>query len=158
MPADIADWLADRGSLTRRLRTHGRFHVTPLYQGFATPTAVEARMLGLPSRRQALIREVTLHLEGTAVIYARSVLPLSTLRGANRVLGHMARRALGDELFRPPRADRHVIWASRFPAGVLPVAGLRGEVWGRQSLFLKRGQPLLVAEMFLPTLWPLTGE
>ncbi|MCB1836507.1 MAG: chorismate lyase [Alcanivoracaceae bacterium] len=147
-PAEVRDWLADGGSLTRRLQRFGTFRVVPQRQMIAAPRAEEAALLGLPGRQHALIREVSLYVNDQPVVFARSVLPLASLGGANRVLGHMARRSLGTELFRAPRAKRAQVWATQavVPGGVEPC-------WGRQSLFLKRGQPLLVAEFFLPALW-----
>lgn len=147
-PAEVRDWLADGGSLTRRLQRFGTFRVVPQRQMIAAPHAEEAALLGLPGRQHALIREVLLYVDDVPVVFARSVLPLASLKGANRVLGHMARRSLGAELFRAPRAKRAQVWATQavVPGGVEPC-------WGRQSLFLKRGKPLLVAEFFLPALW-----
>lgn len=148
-PAPMRDWLADAGSLTRRLQRFGTFRVVPQRQMIAVPRAEEAALLGLPGRQQALIREVLLYVDDVPVVFARSVLPLASLKGANRVLGHMAKRSLGAELFRAPRAQRAQVWATQTQ---LPDAGLAA-CWGRQSLFIKRGQPLLVAEFFLPALW-----
>jgi len=149
VPAGIGRWLADSGSLTRRLQRFGRFSVTPLSQCIARPRPAEALMLGQPPQQRMLIREVLLNLDDTAVVFARSILPLASLQGANRVLGHMARRSLGAELFRAPAAERRAVWLARVPQHRLPVA-VTEHCWGRQSLFYKRGQPLLVAEVFLP--------
>jgi chorismate lyase len=149
VPVSLAGWLGDDGSLTRRLQRFGRFRVRPLRQQVSVPTAAEARLLGLSPRQRALIREVLLLLDEAPVVFARSVLPLSSLTGANRVLGHMARRSLGAELFRTPRAERQAVWVARVPPSCLPVASDQ-PAWGRQSLFIKRGLPLLVAEVFLP--------
>ena len=148
-PAEVRDWLADEGSLTRRLQRFGAFRVMPQRQMIAVPRAEEAALLGLPGRQQALIREVLLYVDDVPVVFARSVLPLASLEGANRILGHMARRSLGAELFRAPKAQRAQVWATQ--AAVPASAGQA--CWGRQSLFLKRGRPLLVAEFFLPALW-----
>jgi chorismate lyase len=119
-------------------------------QQVVAPTAAEGRLLGLRARQRALVREVLLLLNGEPVVFARSVLPLASLTGANRVLGHMARRSLGAELFRNPRARRLAVWVAQVPPLRLPLE-LDQLAWGRQSLFIKRGQPLLVAEVFLPS-------
>lgn len=155
LPPAAAPWLQDRASLTRRLREQGRFAVRPLYQGYARPSPEERRLLGLENRRRALIREVLLLLDDAPVVYARSVLPIATLRyRGNRALGHMASRSLGAELFRRPKARRAALWMARVPAADLPPElDVSGSVWGRQTRFEKRGRPLLVAEMFLPSLW-----
>lgn len=151
VPAPLADWLADAGSLTQRLQRYGQFSVQPLSQRVVRPRSAEAMLLGLPPRQLALIREVLLHLDGQPVVFARSVLPLPSMSGANRVLGHMAGRSLGAELFRLPRATRQSVWAAQVPPSRLPVS-VACSCWGRQSLFIKRGKPLLVAEVFLPAL------
>lgn len=154
-PADVAPWLRDRASLTRRLEQLGAFRVQPLRQGIEPPTAVEARLLPLRGRRAALVREVILYVDDDPVVYARSVLPLNSLRGANRRLSRMANRSLGAELFRAPAARREAVWLTRVPGAALPEPARAddSEAWGRLSLFRKRGKPLLVAEVFLPALW-----
>ncbi len=158
VPPAVADWVHDPASLTHRLRTRGTFRVSPLGQSVRAPRPDERRLLDQESRQWALIREVLLHLDGVAVVHARSVLPLSSLTGANRRLAHMARRSLGAELFQAPAAQRRAVWLARVSAAALPVeTGARQPVWGRQSLFLKRGAPLLVAEFFLPALWDQIG-
>jgi chorismate--pyruvate lyase len=156
VPAPWTDWLADEGSLTQRLQRYGEFSVLPLSQRVARPRAAEAMLLGLPTRQLALIREVLLLLDDQPVVFARSVLPLTSLGGANRVLGHMAGRSLGAELFRLPRARREAVWAAQVPPARLPVL-VADRCWGRQSLFSKRGKPLLVAEVFLPALLQATA-
>ena len=152
-PETIRAWLRDSGSLTRRLQRLGDFHVETLHETTRAPRPEEGCLLGLRNREAARIREVLLHLDGAPVVYARTVLPLRSLRGGNRLLANMARRSLGAELFRRPRAHRNAVWAAAIPPSMLPPDVATEAAWGRLSLFLKRGQPLLVAEVFLPSLW-----
>ncbi|MFT6488197.1 chorismate--pyruvate lyase family protein [uncultured Alcanivorax sp.] len=148
LPPRIRDWMADPASLTLRLKRHGQFRVEPGYHAISFPRADERQLLNLAPRRAALIREVTLLLDDTPVVAARSVLPLASLTGANRSLGHMGSRSLGLELYKRPTCLRDQVWARLgSPAEAMPVC------WGRQSRFIKRGEPLLVAEYFLPALW-----
>ena len=153
LPPLIRDWLADPGSLTARLRRHGPFRVAPRHGAIERPTLEEQAQLGRIGRRYALIREVTLYVHEQPVVEARSVLPLASLANANRSLGHMGSRSLGSELYRPPLAHRDQVWV-RF--GLSPSG--QGPCWGRQSRFVKRGRPLLVAEHFLPALWELIRD
>ncbi|BAP13020.1 MAG: chorismate--pyruvate lyase [Alcanivorax borkumensis] len=148
LPPIIRDWMADPDSLTRRLKRYGHFSVVPGLHAIALPRADERRLLSLPVRRAALIREVTLHLDDTPVVAARSVLPLTSLAGANRSLGHMGSRSLGLELYNRPICQRDQVWAR-----LASTDQHHSLCWGRQSRFIKRGAPLLVAEYFLPALW-----
>ena len=153
LPPVVRDWLADPGSLTARLRRHGTFRVAHGGSRILAPNTDEKRLLGDSGRRAALIREVTLLLDDEPVVEARSVLPLASLAGANRGLANMGIRSLGSELYRRPAARRDRVWVRH---GDTPGGG--GPTWGRQSRFLKRGRPLLVAEYFLPALWERLGQ
>lgn len=152
LPPLVRDWLTDGGSLTLRLKRYGVFRVVPGVHHIAIPRADERALLGLPERRAALIREVTLLLDDTPVVQARSVLPLTSLQGANRALGHMGSRSLGQALYQRPACTRDRVWVRFAP----PASG-SAACWGRQSRFLKREKPLLVAEYFLPALWERVG-
>ncbi len=152
MPSASRAWISSAGSLTRALQALGHFRVHRVRQSFQSPTAIEQQLLQLPSRRWALIREVLLMVNDQPVAFARSVIPLPSLTGRNRILGHMACRPLGAELFRAPGAQRQVVLEAVIPPADLPCGLSQVPCYGRQSLFLKRGKPLLVAEIFLPAL------
>ncbi len=93
LPPLIRDWLADPGSLTARLRGLGPFRVAPSRRVIGAPDFEEQHQLGQMGRQRALIREVTLLVHERPVVEARSVLPLTTLAGANRGLAHMGSRS-----------------------------------------------------------------
>ncbi|MBV0933235.1 chorismate--pyruvate lyase family protein [Marinobacterium weihaiense] len=140
-------WLQDRGSLTQRLTraAGGEFAVRVLAQRWDTPTADEARALGMPPRQLALIREVELlGRNGTPWVYARSVLPAATLTGRERRLTLLGNRSLGSLMFSDPSLTRSPLMA----------CCLRDEdrqhYWARRSVFRLHGKPLLVCEVFLP--------
>ena len=169
LPARVRGWLLDRGSLTARLQTRcpACFRVELLHQGRERPRIDESRLLGIPPGRHALVREVHLYCDGTAWVFARTVIPLASLRGRNRRLGSLGERPLGAFLFAHPGLRR-----GRFELGCLSPGdplfrralgddaradGVVDAVWGRRSVFWLHGQPLLVAEFFLPDLlqaWP----
>ena len=139
-PAAVMPWLHDRGSLTHRLQALGQFRVAPQSQRIARPRAEEARLLDLPPRQYALIREVLLLVDDQPLVFARSVLPLASISRQNRVLGHMATHSLGAELFKIPRAVREQVWGARVQ---LAPALAAEPCWGRQSRFRQRGKRLL---------------
>lgn len=161
VPQGIWAWLADPGSLTRRVKARcaGRFRVRVLQQGWGHAWASERRALGLPGRASALLREVELLCDGTPWVYARTVIPAQSLRGGARRLALLRDRPLGAVLFADPATTRGWVEIARllpahpiFQAAVRDVEGERPQVlWGRRTLFHFAGKPLLVNEIFLPT-------
>lgn len=146
--ADVADWLREPGSLTARLvaTAQGDFRVRVLAQYWGRPAPEEVRRLRLHPGRYALIREVELLGCGQPWVRARSVLPVSSLEGAGRRLRRLGNRSLGGLLFRDPTLRR----------GPIEIARLQqpeGMVFARRSHLVYHGQPLLVAECFLPALF-----
>ncbi len=142
IPPALRRWLVIQGSLTQQLtiHAHGQFQVKPFYQAFARPSLDEARFLGVPVHQRAWIREVELYgCESEPWVRARSVIPISTVRGRGRRLRHLGSRSLGSLLFarQQPRCLRQV---ARWSQG-----------WARRSRYVWHGQPLLVQECFLPS-------
>lgn len=157
-------WLAARGSLTARLRSRcGEFRVQTLRQQLALPDNDEAALIGLPRRQLALVREVLLHCDGRPVVFAHSVLAADDVRHPWRFVASLGNRPLGAVLFSDPRIERaplhfraldrrHPLY--RAAAGRL-VQPLPQRLWARRSLFRLHGSPLLVTEVFLPTVMEL---
>lgn len=159
-PAVPWDWLLDPASLTRRLQCvcDKRFSVLVLRQGWGRPLASERRVLGGKRGERAVIREVQLMCDATPWVFARTVIPVRTLRGRQRRLTRLGSKSLGAALFADPQLRRGEMEVSR----VDPGESLYGHgadmlyaadaVWGRRSVFWVDGKPLLVSEFFLPAL------
>ncbi len=161
VPDAVADWLFDPGSLTRRLVALCRdgFRVAVIRQGWGRPLLNEATRLGLPVSQVALIREVQLYCGDTPWVYARTVIPHTTLRGAQRHLAHLGTRPLGAVLFADPGLRREEVEVAcmtprhrLFHTAVQGLGETPDAIWGRRSVFYTGGRPLLVNEVFLPTL------
>lgn len=155
LAAELRASLIDSSSLTARLiAVSERFEVMVLRQFWGFPRLSERRLLRLEPRRYALIREVQLLCDGQPMVFARSVMPASSLSGELRHLRHFGNQSLGSLLYSDPnlhRSDFELACASgalfRVPNTVF--AG-DATVWGRRSRFLLKNQPLLVSEIFLP--------
>jgi len=141
LPELLRPWLFAEGSLTQRLiaLSGNRFRVQVLAQGWQRPAAAEARLLGLAPTAQALIREVILFGGERPWVYARSILPASTLTGDLRRLRKLQNSSLGALLFTYPDLRRQ-------PFEVACSQGL----WGRRSRFELGRRALIVSEFFLP--------
>ena len=89
-----------------------------------------------------------------AWVFARSVLPLSSLVGVLRHLRKQGNRPLGAFLFSQPKLIRSPIALSlinRHHNYVPAVFMGNAPVWGRRSIFYVANKPLLVSEVFLPS-------
>lgn len=149
-PRALRPWLLDRGSLTERLIavSDGQFRVEVLQQRWGVAHRDEARLLGLKARQAALIREVILYGKQQPWVYARSILPATSLERSLRHLKQLGNKPLGAVLFSDPHMQRSDIEIAQLAASQLPFADK--PAWGRRSIFFLHQKPLLVSEVFLP--------
>ena len=161
VPAQLRDWLLDSGSLTDRLRNActGCFSVRVIDEGWQRPRRDEARALAMRPGGLGWVREVQLLCDQVPWVFARTVIPVTTLSGAQRQLGHLGDRPLGAFLFADPGMRRAAVELARIGPGQVmyaeATAGLARmpeAIWGRRSIFRVGGKPLLVTEVFLPAL------
>lgn len=154
----LRDWLLDPSSLTARLKSHSEsFRVEVLGQKIENCSAVEANndiVCGEP----VLVREVLLYCDEIAQVFARSLLPLNSLTGAQQQLAHLGTQSLGQVLFNHPDLQRKKIEVAGFNqhssvakfAAELALENSQQTLWGRRSVFILDNKPLMVAEVFLP--------
>ncbi len=159
LAAEARVWLTDNGSLTGQLVASGRgeFRVQRLYQGWEVPLLSERRLLTLPPRQLALVREVALLLDNDAVVFARSIFPVTSLVGKLAHLRRLHNKSLGAILFKHPGMHRCPFELTLMPGNsdYLP-PGLQqsGPAWGRRSRFEIAGKKLMVSEVFLQAFTP----
>lgn len=159
IPPGMTDWLFNRGSLTRRLQIAcpQGFRVELLQQAWQRPMLNEAMRLGVSPDRLALVRQVYLFCHTQPVVYARTVIPISTLSGAERHLACLGNRPLGAVLFARANMSRDEVEvacirpAQRiFTPATQVLESKPASIWGRRSVFYLSRKPLLVSEVFLP--------
>lgn len=142
----IGAWLADGGSLTRRLvrLSDGQFHVQILEEGWqrADRLSLQDCFPAFAMGRLMWSRSVLLCGRDQPWVVAHTLIPVDSLRGGLRQLSRLSDRPLGSILFRQRQIHRG---AMQFAAGDEGVPG-------RRSLFRRGNRPLLVAEFFLPAL------
>lgn len=161
VPASLRSWLLDTGSLTQRLLTAaaGDFRVAVLRQRWLRPMRNETRALNMRMNQSALVREVALICHGTPWVYARTIIPRTTMTGAERRLARLRSRSLGAVLFADPSTERGEFELVRLTPGerlyqeaAVQAGTPPAEVWGRRACFKIKDKPLLVSEFFLPAL------
>ncbi|MCG6887430.1 MAG: chorismate lyase [Proteobacteria bacterium] len=167
VPAYVAGWLFDSGSLTRRVKLAcgGQFRVEVIFQGWGRPMLNEAVRLGMDESRRALIREVYLYCDASPWVYARTIIPPTTLSGRQRHLAHLGNRPLGEMLFADPAMWRDEVEIAcirpayrLFNIATAALGEAPTEIWGRRSVFYTGKKPLLVNEIFLPPLLELPPD
>lgn len=155
--------LLDPASLTRRIQAAcpGYFCVQVLAQGWARPQHNEVLALGMRDGSWGFVREVHLLCDDKPWVYARTVIPRTTLTGPRRRLTHLKSRPLGAVLFADPSMRRAAVEIARltpcdklYPAALRHLVERPPMIWGRRSLFTLGGKPLLVSEIFLPSIPP----
>ena len=154
-------WLSDRGSLTRSViaSCRGRFRVELVYQGHAAALPSETRLLDAGPARATLVREVRLYCGRNAAVFARTLIPLGSLRGPVHALTQLGQRPLGEVLFADPTTRRLRVEVARitprhrlFRRATAHLRHRPAALWGRRTLFDFRGERILVNELFLPDL------
>lgn len=159
---EVISWLHDQGSLTRRLMDFcpGQFSVRVLSQQWVKPKIDEAELLNIPLRQNVLLRQVQLLCGETVCVYARSIIPLKTMKGKHRRLRYLRDRPLGAYLFSIPslRRDKQQLARivrndSAFRVATSGSDQSCDHIWGRRSLFTIDDKSLLVSEFFLPALF-----
>ncbi|MDF9896125.1 UNVERIFIED_ORG: chorismate--pyruvate lyase [Pseudomonas vranovensis] len=154
-PPATLDWLFDQGSLTRRLiqLSADHFSVTPLCEGWQRLRDDECLALDLPLGSEGWVREVYLRGHGQPWVFARSVAARSSLESGGLDLAALGSRSLGELLFCEKGFARRPIEVCHYPHAWLPAEQRHEGLWGRRSRFDRGTLSVLVAEVFLPTLW-----
>jgi chorismate--pyruvate lyase len=115
----------------------------------------EQLALGMAQHQLALVREVVLYGNNQPWVFARSLLPVTSLTGPLRHLRKQGNRPLGALLFSLPRLQRSAMMVACITPQheYVPAEFLGdGPVWGRRSVFSIDGRALLVSEVFLDNL------
>lgn len=151
----VLEWLFHPDSLTRRLTalSDEQFSVTPLFEGWQALRDDECAALTLPDQSIGWVREVYLRGHGETWVFARSVAARSALQDSDVHMDELGARSLGELLFCDPAFERGTLHVCRYPAAWLPAADAVEGLWGRRSCFSRGPLKILVAEVFLPTLW-----
>jgi chorismate--pyruvate lyase len=155
-------WLQAGGSLSARLAASGTvFSVQVLCQGRQPLTVDESSALGLAANCPGYAREVVLRVDGVPVVYARSVTAHVHSLGAWRAVRGLGTRPLADVLFRRSGIARQAMAYCKLAAGTT-LRRHTAKAWhqagngglsqaapaARRSVFVRRGAPLLVMEVF----------
>jgi chorismate--pyruvate lyase len=163
----LQDWLVHCGSLTRRLKQRcAAFSVAKVSTAIRPANPDEERELRLRRGQYAYVREVVLHCDGRAVVFAHSVVPLKNLRGAWNSVTRLGSRPLGEALFTNHLVRRHPLsYRTLHPhhklyreTGQAVALNDGAKLLARRSRFSLRGRDLMVTEVFLPAILDVNDD
>lgn len=154
IPNKIKFWLRETGSLTALLSNAGVLSIDVINDGWGQPTQRERKVLSLRAREAARVREVVLKVNGTPMIYARSIIPARALVGHWRHLSKLKNQSLGGFLFQDKQLVRGPIEIVSLPNNLFHE--VNESVWARRSIFKQYNRGVLVSEAFLPAITKLT--
>lgn len=155
-----------RGSLTARIKTYSkRFRVVRCFQGSSQVGIDEMALMKLRQKEQAHVREVLLLANDVPVVFAHSVVRSRDIKGPWQSVGILGTRPLAEALFANPQVSRMEIEYRRIDYRHYLYKKMKKlhldlpkRLWARRSLFLLKECPLLVTEVFLPTILQLKRE
>jgi chorismate--pyruvate lyase len=135
----------------------GSFRVDLIEQGRGNALPSEATLLAAGPAQATLVREVKLYCGREAWVFARTLIPLQSLRGPVHALTRLGRRPLGEVLFSDPTTRRLRVEVARitprhrlFAHATAHMRHRPEALWGRRTLFEYAGELILVNEVFLP--------
>jgi len=128
--------------------------------GLSHACSDENKPLGIANGRLAYVREVILNCDHQAVVFAHSVVAIKSLRGPWAGVTGLGTRPLGEVLFNNPRVRRGELHYRRLTthhplarqARRAGITDIRQALWARRSLFTLKGHPIMVTEVFLPSI------
>lgn len=142
---NLSPWLESKGSLTAALidLSNDDFKVIVLSEEVTTAHTHEQTKLKNKSDQDSLIREVELHIHNKAVVFARSIIPLTLVNHHENSLANLGTKPLGHLLFKEgrPRASRR---------DFAHVEIDNESIHARRTPYEYQGYQVLVSEFFLP--------
>ncbi|MGL6627356.1 chorismate--pyruvate lyase family protein [Aeromonas jandaei] len=149
LPASLRPWLLEPGSMTRRLRQHNsHFSVEWLGNHQISLTADEQWLVDAPTPA-GICREVILHGDRGPAVLGWTLFADVALEGSG--LADLGEQPLGERIFGHEPARRDHLQVARFEIAANPRCPA-AVVWGRRSRLFLGPWPLLVHELFLPSL------
>ena len=138
---EILSWLNEPGSITSRIKSFSNFRLKLLKDGPGEVDATEDDLI-VSNYEENNIREVVLYSDEEPLIYAKSIIPLETIRLGLGVLGNLKENPLGDILFSNTEIKKKYMLFAKFQSN-------EKIFYGRKGIYTVKGYPFSVCEIFL---------
>lgn len=140
--ASILSWLSESGPITNRIKLSQKFELELLNDEIDEISKEEELFLNSFSETFR-VRRVILLGNNTPVVYAKSVIPSSTIENGLSSLGKIGNAPLGDILFTPGVFTKLEMVCASF------LSKEKNVYWGRKIKYSVNSEPISVMEVFL---------
>lgn len=140
--ASILSWLSESGPITNRIKLSQKFELELLNDEIDEISKEEELFLNSVSETFR-VRRVILLGNNTPVVYAKSVIPSSTIENGLSSLGKIGNAPLGDILFTPGVFTKLEMVCASF------LSEEKNVYWGRKIKYSVNSEPISVMEVFL---------
>ena len=138
---EILSWLSESGSITSRIKSFSNFRLKLLRDGPGEVDIIDDDLI-ISNYKENNIREVILLSDEEPLIYAKSILPLETIRLGLGALGNLKENPLGDILFSNPEIKKKYMLFAKFESN-------KRIFYGRKGIYTVKDYPFSVCEIFL---------
>ncbi|WP_219593230.1 chorismate--pyruvate lyase family protein [Aeromonas salmonicida] len=149
LPEALRPWLLEADSMTRRLRHHNRHFSVQLLGNRSVTLCADEQRLVAAEQPMGLCREVILHGDRGPAVLGWTLFAEAALQESG--LGELGEQPLGERIFGDEPARRDHLQLACFEIARNPWCPA-AIVWGRRSRLFLGQWPLLVHELFLPSL------
>ena len=138
---EIKSWLLEQGPITKRIKSIAEFRLELIQDELSDATDDEILFLKIDSE-EIRIREVILYGNENPIVFARTIIPNTTIEKGIRELGKIGNKPLGDILFEKDIFSKEDIVFASFK-------DKESLFWGRKIKYTVKDQPFSVMEVFL---------
>ena len=139
--AEIKSWLLEQGPITKRIKSIAEFRLELIQDELSDATDDEILFLKIDSE-EIRIREVILYGNENPIVFARTIIPNTTIEKGLKELGKIGNKPLGDILFEKDIFFKEDIVFATFKDE-------ESLFWGRKIKYTVKDQPFSVMEVFL---------
>lgn len=138
---EIKSWLLEQGPITKRIKSIAEFRLELIQDELSDATDDEILFLKIDSE-EIRIREVILYGNENPMVFARTIIPDTTIEKGLKELGKIGNKPLGDILFEKDIFSKEDIVFASFK-------DKESLFWGRKIKYTVKDQPFSVMEVFL---------
>lgn len=138
---EIKSWLLEQGPITKRIKSIAEFRLELIQDELSDATDDEILFLKIDSE-EIRIREVILYGNENPIVFARTIIPDTTIEKGLKELGKIGNKPLGDILFEKDIFSKEDIVFASFK-------DKESLFWGRKIKYTVKDQPFSVMEVFL---------